>query len=445
MPANYVLIGEVTLGVTATSVTFSNIPQTGYTDLKVIVSGRFSSGAGFNLIDFNGLSTANFSNRILEGNGASATSFVSGNTNYAGALNGSGDTANTFSNEEIYIPNYAGSTFKSISFDAVMENNGTTAYQDLGALLWSNTAAITSIRLTTHTGAAYAVGSSFSLYGIAALGITPTVLPKASGGDIVVNDGTYWYHAFLASGVFMPSQSLSCDALVVAGGGGAVGEAGGGGAGGLRSATQSLTATNYAVIVGAGGRGTTGTPTQGSSSSFNSLQSAGGGAAFAGIAGGSGGSGAGGGTSGAATSGGAGNTPSTSPSQGNNGGNNGQVVFPYPGGGGGGAGAVGQTPTNQYIAGNGGAGVNTFSTWASATNTGASGFYAGGGGGGVYTNSGGPTAGSGGSGGGGAGGLQGATATSGTVNTGGGGGGSGQGGSGGAGGSGIVIVRYTMA
>jgi hypothetical protein len=447
MPANYVLISEQTVNVPVASVTFSNIPQTGYTDLKIVMSVRTNRADNSDGILCKPNNSASNGTQILvAGSGSGSPISQSFSFIVAGTATAANDTANTFGNAEMYISNYnLTSTPKPMSVQGVNENNASTAFAVFRTNLWSDNSAITSLVFSPQVGTNFIANSTFSLYGIAALGTTPVNIPKASGGDIIVNDGTYWYHAFLASGVFMPSQSLSCDALVVAGGGGAVGEAGGGGAGGLRSATQSLTATNYAVIVGAGGRGTTGTPTQGSSSSFNSLQSAGGGAAFAGIAGGSGGSGAGGGTSGAATLGGAGNTPSTSPSQGNNGGNNGSTLFPYPGGGGGGAGAVGQTPTNQLIAGNGGAGVNTFSTWASATNTGASGFYAGGGGGGVYTNSGGPTAGSGGSGGGGAGGLQGATATSGTVNTGGGGGGSGQGGSGGAGGSGIVIVRYTMA
>jgi hypothetical protein len=436
MPLNYVLINRQTVTTAVTSVTFSNIPQTGYTDLKVIVSGRFSSGAGFNLIDFNGLSTANFSNRVLEGTGSSAVSFVSGNTNFAGSLNGSGDTANTFSNEEIYIPNYAGNTFKSISFDAVMENNGTTAYTDAGALLWSNVAAITSIRLQTHTGAAYAVGSSFSLYGIATVGTTPTFLPKASGGDIVVNDGTYWIHTFLSSGVFTPSQSLTCDYLVVAGGGGggngaqAAANGGGGGAGGFRTATaQILPATAYTVTIGAGGA----VLVNGGNSSFNSMISNGGGYGGSnfspGIVAASGGSG--GGRTTAASGAGSGNTPSTSPSQGNNGSNAAGIAPALGGGGGGGAGAAATTP-------NGGAGASNSFSGSAVT-------YAGGGGAGTDDGTG-----IGGTGGGGNG-ARGATplvAIAGTANTGGGGGGGASQGvsiPGAAGGSGVVIVRYTMA
>lgn len=165
MANTFELISSVTVGSGgAANITFSSIPNT-YTDLVLLLTGRFSSGAGFSLIDLNG-SSANFSNRVLEGTGSSAVSFVSGNTNYAGALDGSGDTANTFSSTQYYIPNYAGSTNKSISFEAVMENNGTTAYIDMGALLWSNTAAITSIKLATHTGANYAQYSTAYLYGV---------------------------------------------------------------------------------------------------------------------------------------------------------------------------------------------------------------------------------------------------------------------------------------
>jgi hypothetical protein len=118
------------------------------------------------LLDFNGLSTANFSHRVLEGNGASAYSFVSGNTNYATGLVGGGDTANTFTNVEFYIPNYTSSNNKSVSIDGVTENNGTTAYADLEALLWSNPAAITQFRLTTSSAVNFAANTTATIYGI---------------------------------------------------------------------------------------------------------------------------------------------------------------------------------------------------------------------------------------------------------------------------------------
>jgi hypothetical protein len=55
-------------------------------------------------------------------------------------------TANTFANVEVYIPNYTSTNQKSVSADAVSEQNATTAYMALTAQLWSNlTTAITSI------------------------------------------------------------------------------------------------------------------------------------------------------------------------------------------------------------------------------------------------------------------------------------------------------------
>ena len=455
MPGNYVLLETIDLTQSAASVTFDNIPQTGYTDLKIVYSGRDTTDSpGSVYIQFNG---AGYNSTTLKVNGTgSSVSSSSHNNAYLGLVPGPSQTANTFSSGEIYIRNYTSSTNKSFSSDVVNENNATAAAQFLWAGLWANTAAITSVTLKTDQ--AFAQYSTFSLYGVAAVGTTPAVAPKATGGNIVANDGTYWYHAFLSSGTFTPQTALTCDYLVVAGGGSSAARnnegSGGGGAGGLRSATtQALTTTNYSVIVGAGGApGANNTyGSNGSATSFNGLQSAGGGAGAPGqggtnrngLAGGSGG----GGTNDGLTSGtgGAGNTPSTSPSQGNNGGSGLTDQASYAAyGGGGGAVAAGGNASYQ-LAGNGGAGSSAFSSWGAATNTGqlssSTRYYAGGGGGGKVGSG---TAGSGGLGGGGNGTGSGA-GVAGTPNTGGGAGGGGEGTNPGAnGGSGIVIIRYAM-
>jgi hypothetical protein len=170
--------------------------------------------------------------------------------------------------------------------------------------LWSNTAAITSIEFLSHLKAVkFVANSTFSLYGLAAVGTTPAIAPKASGGNVIATDGTYWYHAFLASGTFTPQTGLTCDVLVVAGGGGG-GRivSGGGGAGGLLTfASESLTAANYTVTVGAGGAGFAtsgfGAGSTGSNSQFGALTTCSGGAggsnSGAGLSGGSGSGGAG--------------------------------------------------------------------------------------------------------------------------------------------------------
>ena len=156
-----ILIETKTLLSAAASIEFTSIPQDG-TDLVVLYSLRTSSGGATNtLLTLNG-STSGFSNRNLFGDGT--TRFSDTTARYIGVVTGSTDTANTFSNGMLTIPNYSGSTNKSFSADDVSENNATTAYQSIVAGLWSNTAAITSLTITISGN--LAVGSTISLYKI---------------------------------------------------------------------------------------------------------------------------------------------------------------------------------------------------------------------------------------------------------------------------------------
>lgn len=156
----------------ATGVTFSNIPQT-YTDLmlKISVAGVYSGGNDSLGMYFNG-SQANESNTNLQGNGSSAYSQRS-TYRGIGPINSIGfGGANVFSNGEIYIPNYAGANYKQVIVDLVAENNGTTGYQQMTSMLWSQTAAITSLTFDTATsGQNIAQYSKFSLYGVLRQGI----------------------------------------------------------------------------------------------------------------------------------------------------------------------------------------------------------------------------------------------------------------------------------
>jgi hypothetical protein len=171
----FTLIASSTAGAGGTTAfDFTSIPST-YTDLLLKWSARQDLGtaAASDFIYINGSQTS-YSGRWLFGDGASAGSYAyTGNftfANYGG--NGAGSTANTFANAEIYIPNYAGSSNKSMSSDGVMENNATTAYAALGANLWSNTAAINRVTISTSatnvTGGAqkFVQYSTAYLYGI---------------------------------------------------------------------------------------------------------------------------------------------------------------------------------------------------------------------------------------------------------------------------------------
>ena len=158
----------------AASITFSAIPDT-YTDLFLVASTRISGTATDpQSIIFNGDTGTNYSMRMLYGSGSSAGS--ASNANYLAQYNNwaiwwmqtSSTTANTFGNTSLYIPNYALTTqHKSVSVDTVTENNGTAANQQIGAGIWRNNAAITSLTITPYSSN-FVQYSSATLYGITA-------------------------------------------------------------------------------------------------------------------------------------------------------------------------------------------------------------------------------------------------------------------------------------
>jgi len=161
-------------GAGSSSVEFTSIPST-YTDLVVIGSTR-SSSTDLSLLYRLNSTTSGYTGKYLGGTGSAAesgnlttlTAGAGGTWGRAGNAgnNSSSMTASTFSNWQMYIPNYAGSTNKSISFDSVVENNSTTAYAELDALLWSNTAAITSIAFAINGSGSFVQHSTFYLYGV---------------------------------------------------------------------------------------------------------------------------------------------------------------------------------------------------------------------------------------------------------------------------------------
>ena len=169
MATTYEAIATVTVGSGgASSIDFTSIPQTGYTDLLILSSIRGNQNNGIELyLRFNG-STSGYSGRYLLKDSSDPTA-VSG-TSYTdrllcGIVGGATPTANTFSNDTIYIPNYTSSNNKSVSIDNVMENNSTMQWMALTAGLWSNSSAITSISLYPNTNV-WIQYSTATLYGI---------------------------------------------------------------------------------------------------------------------------------------------------------------------------------------------------------------------------------------------------------------------------------------
>jgi len=169
MPNTFELIASSTVGAGgAANIDFTSIPNT-YTDLCLKLSSRDTFAAtGLSIFfKFNNSSGSTYSFTRIFGSGSSADSTGdSGRTNdYLGDHPGSTATASTFGNIEMYIPNYAGSTAKSYSVDAVAENNvGSPVYSNLIAGLDTSTAAINRITLTCQTN--FAEFSTAYLYGV---------------------------------------------------------------------------------------------------------------------------------------------------------------------------------------------------------------------------------------------------------------------------------------
>ena len=165
MATTYEKIATVTVGSGgAASIDFTSIPST-FSDLVIKLSGRLAVSArdDFVKVKFNG-STTTFTGKVLYGAGSSGQSSFSDTSGYAGTIDGNTATASTFSNMEIYIPNYAGGTNKSFSVDSVQEDNQGTAWITMTAGLWSTITAISSI--SVYGGTNFVQYSSATLYGI---------------------------------------------------------------------------------------------------------------------------------------------------------------------------------------------------------------------------------------------------------------------------------------
>jgi hypothetical protein len=164
--ATYTLIASSTVGSGGVAnIEFTSIPAT-YTDLLVLLSLRTEGGGAGDTVrvQFNS-SAANFTVKEVDGSGTAAGT-SSRSDGYLGFMNAGASTANTFSSVSLYIPNYTSSNYKSYSVDKVSEQDGTEAYAELIAGLWSQTAAITTLKFISAGSNDIAQYSTAYLYGI---------------------------------------------------------------------------------------------------------------------------------------------------------------------------------------------------------------------------------------------------------------------------------------
>jgi hypothetical protein len=165
MASTLVALQTVTVGAGGvSSVTFSSIPQT-YNDLVIKSSSRTTGTNCTYFVNFNGTNTGTTALRLYAANGVGGASGSFANS-YFDYGNPSNSTANTFSNSELYIPNYASSNNKSVSSETVTEDNSTTWQVFMTAGVKNNTNPITSITISPVIDPLIAQYSTFTLYGV---------------------------------------------------------------------------------------------------------------------------------------------------------------------------------------------------------------------------------------------------------------------------------------
>lgn len=160
----YKPIATTTLTSTSSSVTFSSLGS--YTDIIVVASVACSTNDNTVTFRLNGDASANYSNIQIRGNGSAATSQRS---NDNGSIFVARDVCPTTTLGQhsliCNVMNYGNSSM----YKTIMARSNTPLSQTYNGTeatvgVWRNTAAVTSI--TLGVSGSFAIGSTFSLYGI---------------------------------------------------------------------------------------------------------------------------------------------------------------------------------------------------------------------------------------------------------------------------------------
>jgi hypothetical protein len=163
MTDTYRPIATVTLASSANSVTFSSIPGA-YRDLVLVFVGKSTNGAGNDVlgIQINGDTASNYSFVRMNGDGSGRDSF--GTTAATGGQLLIGNNSSPLPNATYEFMDYS-ATDKHKTF--LGRGNDSSTQVSATATRWTNTAALTSIRIFPNSGSNYSIGSTFNLYGVA--------------------------------------------------------------------------------------------------------------------------------------------------------------------------------------------------------------------------------------------------------------------------------------
>jgi len=161
--STYEPIASTTLGSSASSVTFSSIPQT-YTDLVLITEGIGASGGSYDVdmnVRLNSDTGGNYSFTYFYGNG-STTNANRGTNTSNGIIGGVNDSGRSMS--ICHFNNYSNTDTYKTFIARINRPTLVAAFVNL----WRSTSAISTIYLYPDSSKSFAAGFTFTLYGITA-------------------------------------------------------------------------------------------------------------------------------------------------------------------------------------------------------------------------------------------------------------------------------------
>lgn len=158
----YTPIATITLGSTDSSITFSSIPTSGYRDLIVVCNAKITSGSGTYWIRLNGDTGTSYSDVVMYGIGSgSGTSNArsSQTVAYAGAIDAS---------DSMMIAQVMDSGASDKHKTILIRENQPDSWVEARAARWASNTVVNSLTISNDSGYSFAIGSTFSLFGIAA-------------------------------------------------------------------------------------------------------------------------------------------------------------------------------------------------------------------------------------------------------------------------------------
>jgi len=162
MAITYEPIANITLTDASSSIVFGSIPNT-WTDLRLVIVGKYTSASGNTRIVFNSDTSSLYSSTRIAGDGTGVGSDrLTAQANLRLNFDGNSTTIPDLLTVDIF--SYAGSTFKTSLITSSEDKNGSgSVIRTVG--LYRSTSAISSIQISLSSST-MAAGTTATLYGI---------------------------------------------------------------------------------------------------------------------------------------------------------------------------------------------------------------------------------------------------------------------------------------